>query len=179
MNQAIDDYLMRKYVTVELMRILDTLPSTAQSYPEAVTMRNKINAMSSQYPLVESEVTSLGDEVDHWYTMLVIGYDNMYVQFSTPNAYDKPVNFECPPGKTITGIKSWHSDKYEDRQFQFKCGYTPNMYPLVNCRWSGLGETKCAWSSYKNSMDGGMDFSYTPSEKFIKGAYSYHSDYYE
>ncbi|KAK7475350.1 hypothetical protein BaRGS_00033426, partial [Batillaria attramentaria] len=223
LSDAIDDYVMRSYVNVELRRVLDTLPSGVKSSDDVTEVKQRINTMLNKFPLVESDVESLGNDVMSTYRMLIIRYDNTYAQFSTPNAYDRPVNFECPPGKTITGIKSWHLNYHEDRQWQFKCGYTPNLYPLANCRWSGyvneydavvnykcpgtsaikgwysvhynrredrrykfmccdiqgLGETNCAWSSYKNSWDGPMDFSYCPSEKYINGAYSYHSNHHE
>nr|KAG5690150.1 hypothetical protein BaRGS_013607 [Batillaria attramentaria] len=88
MSQAIDDYLMRQYVTMELVRVLDTLPPTAQTYPEVADLRKRIDEMGKKYPLVESEVVALGDDVDYWYRMLLIRYDNSMGQYTTPNNYD-------------------------------------------------------------------------------------------
>ncbi|KAK7474466.1 hypothetical protein BaRGS_00034288 [Batillaria attramentaria] len=168
MSQAIDDYLMRQYVTVELVRVLDTLPPTAQTYPEVADLRKRIDEMSKKYPLVESEVVALGEDVDYWYRMLLIRYDNSMAEYTKPNNYDGELNVTCPASKTITAIKSWHSNYYEDRQWQFRCSYTPGLRPLSNCRWT----------DYVNSFDGDLNYK-CPGSSAIKGWYSVHSSYYE
>jgi len=38
------------------------------------------------------------------------------------NAWDKEVDFSCPAGEAIVGMKSVHDNGKEDRRFKFRCG---------------------------------------------------------
>jgi hypothetical protein len=37
------------------------------------------------------------------------------------NNFDEPVAFQCDGDGYVAGISSYHSDRYEDRRFNFYC----------------------------------------------------------
>ncbi|XP_041376727.1 dermatopontin-like [Gigantopelta aegis] len=84
------------------------------------------------------------------------------------NGFDDPLLFQCANNGVITGIGSYHSNPTEDRRFKFRCCSIPGK-TLKNCRFS---------TSYHNTFDNDLNY-YIPSNKVLKGAFSYHSNRHE
>ena len=84
------------------------------------------------------------------------------------NGYDKPLEFECPSGYSITRYISQHSNSYEDRQWAFECGrVTPTAQSSI-----------CDWYDNMNDFDKVLDFQ-CPTNYFLNGLSSYHDNSYE
>lgn len=81
------------------------------------------------------------------------------------NSYDDLLNFKCPNNGFISGIYSVHSNKREDRRFEFKC-----------CHSSSYSRHSCKWSHTTN-WDADIDYSTTWG--WLAGAHSYHNNHYE
>jgi len=74
------------------------------------------------------------------------------------NAYDKEVKHMCRPDGYISGIHSIHSNKHEDRMWNFQCCYMKGtfsmclfscLFVLVNTHYSATLKRKYALiSSY-------------------------------
>ena len=67
------------------------------------------------------------------------------------NEYDQELNYRCRNGKFIVGIASRHSNKHEDRQFNFNCAAmstSKNSAPLVPsfCNINGPTNYDQPWS---------------------------------
>ena len=62
---------------------------------------------------------------------------------------DKELNFQCKPNFVLTGVKSVHSNKKEDRKWKFRC-----------CKAEGhMHCTRpCSWSNYINNLGGYMHY---------------------
>ncbi|KAK3730802.1 hypothetical protein QZH41_001157 [Actinostola sp. cb2023] len=88
--------------------------------------------------------------------------------FTWANAYDKRVDFTCPNGGYIAGIKSTYNAHYKDRRYAFKCCRTPGM-PLNDCK---------GWGGYVNDFDQEIHYS-VASGYYLTGLYSWHNDRYE
>ena len=50
-----------------------------------------------------------------------------------PQEYDEPLNYTCQNGGIITGIESTHSNRYEDRIWNFKCCAVRRKEGHLNC----------------------------------------------
>nr|KAG5694701.1 hypothetical protein BaRGS_010027 [Batillaria attramentaria] len=136
LNQAISDYVMRTYLTVELRRVLQMLPFT--------------------------------------YTELFLKDDNNHTRLIKENKIMEPVNFECPGGKSITEVQSWHSDWHDDRTWAFRCSYLPKLYSL-----DAQKNFYCWWTGYKNAIMDDMKVVATASRQIIRGVAGDHSDWHE
>nr|XP_034301845.1 hemagglutinin/amebocyte aggregation factor-like isoform X3 [Crassostrea gigas] len=80
------------------------------------------------------------------------------------NEFDQPVAFQCPLGKALDGISSYHDNDREDRRFKFYCCETPGMC-LYNCFYSG----------WVNSYDGDVDYR-VPAGHVMRGMISIHDN---
>ncbi|XP_073694652.1 dermatopontin-like [Garra rufa] len=77
------------------------------------------------------------------------------------NAYDQPLDFNCPAGQTISSIKSQHDNSKEDRIWEFTC--TDTFDPSA----------ECSMSPYANDFD--QTFTYEcPPNHIMAGMSSYH-----
>jgi len=82
------------------------------------------------------------------------------------NDYNGVFTYQCPGKSIITGIKSVHSNWYEDRKFSFRCTTVPSYVKFG----------RCLWTSYVNTYDHKMDF--TP-DYYLKGVSSIHRNHYQ
>ncbi|KAK3790556.1 hypothetical protein RRG08_060603 [Elysia crispata] len=98
--------------------------------------------------LVTLAVTLLGDGVD--------SYDT---------DWDEPFLFTCPYGKVLTRLYSVHSNRREDRRWDFTCSSPP----------AGANPTSCYWTGYVNYWDEPLSFQCS-SNHIIAGVNSYHSN---
>ena len=80
------------------------------------------------------------------------------------NTFDNPLVFKCPGNQVITGVNSYHSNKYEDRRFGFQC-----------CNVLGRQPRDCYITGNVNDWDGKLTLA-VPEGKVIKGAYSNHDN---
>merc|ERR1712055_1277947 len=84
------------------------------------------------------------------------------------NGWDDPLHFECPlTGYPIIRIRSYHSNRAEDRRFKFYCQKNRVPYP---------GSYR--WFMHVNRFDQRVDFR-CPNGGFLTGASSYHSNRHE
>ncbi|XP_067663438.1 uncharacterized protein [Haliotis asinina] len=81
------------------------------------------------------------------------------------NDFDRPVLFQCPPGKSIASWESYHNNHHEDRRHRFTCQTTPE-----------LGE--CQWSGYVNDFDQPVSYQ-CPNNGVISGVNSFHNNHHE
>lgn len=79
--------------------------------------------------------------------------------------YDHPFRHQCGGSEVLAGMKSVHSNWYEDRRWQFMC--RPISVPLINCRWN---------SFWVNDWDAPLDYS-VPSNFVLSGVYSVHDNW--
>ncbi|KAK7149877.1 hypothetical protein R3I94_009253 [Phoxinus phoxinus] len=79
------------------------------------------------------------------------------------NSYDQPLDFKCPAGKSISYIKSQHSNTQEDRIWEFGCKDT----------FSSASD--CFLSPYANDFDQPLNFE-CPPHHIITGMSSYHDN---
>ena len=77
---------------------------------------------------------------------------------------DKELNFQCEPNCVLTGVKSVHSNKKEDRRWKFRC-----------CEAEGHCTRPCSWSNYINNMGGYMHYR-APHIRVFTGVYSYNDN---
>ncbi|XP_039523781.1 hemagglutinin/amebocyte aggregation factor isoform X2 [Pimephales promelas] len=82
------------------------------------------------------------------------------------NYYDQPLDFKCPPGQSISHIKSQHHNIYEDRIWEFGCKDTFDS------------ATDCFSSPYANDFDQLLHFE-CPPNYIMTGMSSYHNNYHE
>ncbi|VDI31802.1 Hypothetical predicted protein [Mytilus galloprovincialis] len=97
---------------------------------------------------------------------LVGKYVDCYWTPSFVNDWDEYFNFECSHNGFITGIRSIHDNRKEDRRFMFKC-----------CGISGKEVRQC-----ENTMKNNFDKPNTvrvPEGSVVKGVSSRHSNYFE
>ncbi len=82
------------------------------------------------------------------------------------NNWDQPLHFRCPVNHVMTGVKSYHSNRHEDRRWSFRC---------CKAIASGYKTKKCHLTdNYINNWDGRMNY-YSSHSVFV-GAVSYHSN---
>ncbi|KAH9492205.1 Inter-alpha-trypsin inhibitor heavy chain H3 [Bulinus truncatus] len=81
------------------------------------------------------------------------------------NDWDQPFNFSCPDGQILSYISSVHSNKKEDRRWEFLC------------RTAGR-TSSCTDSGYVNKFDEPVVFT-CPGDRVMTGVHGYHSDRYE
>ena len=78
--------------------------------------------------------------------------------------YDEPFLFHCPANYVLSGVNSVHSNKREDRRWNFYC-----------CIASGYCTKQWYWSNYINNWDGYINCR-APHPRVFTGAYSHHSN---
>ena len=61
------------------------------------------------------------------------------------NKYDKDLKFECPQGEHLSRLESQHSNKQEDRVWNFECR-------------KGFVTANCTWTGNQNSFDRDLKF---------------------
>uniref|UniRef100_A0A4W5R8A6 Uncharacterized protein n=1 Tax=Hucho hucho TaxID=62062 RepID=A0A4W5R8A6_9TELE len=83
------------------------------------------------------------------------------------NAFDKPFSYQCPSHQVITGMHSYHENKYEDRRWKFTC-----------CGASNFCTDTCQWTNYVNWFDEAFTFN-VPPNSYLNAAESYHENKYE
>lgn len=79
------------------------------------------------------------------------------------NDFDAKMNFQCHNSGVISGIGGYHSNKKEDRRFQFQCTYLGSKR-VTNCSWSRYSAWDAKWT-YN-----------VPSGRYLVGVKSYHSN---
>ncbi|KAK7463162.1 hypothetical protein BaRGS_00038274, partial [Batillaria attramentaria] len=152
LNQAISDYVMRTYLTVELRRVLQMLPFTVRNNREVTKLQNDINTKSTRYPLVEREVESLGADV-------------------MKDLYDLGTHewhYSCSGNSVIKGWKSVHHDWWDTRTHKLKCCRVLDAQKNFYCWWTG----------YKNAIMDDMKVVATASRQIIRGVAGDHSDWH-
>ncbi|XP_028401918.1 hemagglutinin/amebocyte aggregation factor-like [Dendronephthya gigantea] len=70
------------------------------------------------------------------------------------------------PGKSISGITSFHSNHHEDRSWSFQCRHNRKITP------------SCVWSGWVNSYDNELLFQ-CPYKGVISGVHSKHNNHHE
>lgn len=83
------------------------------------------------------------------------------------NNFDKVVKARCKSDHYIAGVKSYHSNKKEDRRFDFKC-----------CKTIGRCIGHCLITPLVNQFDKDMKYQ-VETNHVIVGAYSYHNNHKE
>ena len=78
--------------------------------------------------------------------------------------YDEPFLFHCPANYVLSGVNSVHSNKREDRKWNFYC-----------CIARGYCTKQCYWTNYINNWDGDMNYR-APNPGVFTGAFSHHSN---
>ena len=78
--------------------------------------------------------------------------------------YDEPFLSHCRANYVLAGVNSVHSNKKEDRRWNFYC-----------CRASGYCTKHCYWSNYINYWYGYMNYR-APHRWVFTGAFSHHSN---
>lgn len=82
------------------------------------------------------------------------------------NGFDRPHFFACSSGQSLYRIKSTHSNKKEDRTWEWIC--RPNA--------ALAGHSRCKWSNYVNNFDGTLRYSCPENYPIIAGTRSYHDN---
>lgn len=80
------------------------------------------------------------------------------------NYYDEPLLFQCPTNKVLTGVKSVHDNRREDRRWAFQC-----------CGAKGYYTRNCYLTDWINNWRSQIDRT-VPSPQVFTGAYSYHEN---
>ncbi|XP_045555777.1 hemagglutinin/amebocyte aggregation factor [Salmo salar] len=83
------------------------------------------------------------------------------------NDFDQEFTFQCPKNYVLTGMNSYHSNPHEDRRWKFYC-----------CRAISYCNLKCLWTPYINYFDEDISW-HVPSQNYLVGAGSYHSNPHE
>ncbi|XP_055046262.1 hemagglutinin/amebocyte aggregation factor [Misgurnus anguillicaudatus] len=83
------------------------------------------------------------------------------------NDFDQQFTFECPPNHVMAGMSSYHSNKHEDRRWQFYC-----------CRSNGYCNADCQWTTYVNWFDEAFHWT-VPNMNYLVGTDSYHENKHE
>jgi len=84
------------------------------------------------------------------------------------NSWDGVLNFNCPTNHVLNGIRSYHDNKKEDRQWKLKC-----------CQAGGFSVEKLEWTGYLNDWDGVLNYRCPAVDQAIVGLSSYHDNYRE
>ncbi|CAB4008264.1 Hypothetical predicted protein [Paramuricea clavata] len=82
------------------------------------------------------------------------------------NWFDREILYQCRNG-VIAGWHSYHSNRHEDRRFQFKC-----------CRTKKNCVRNCVWTGYVNNWDAYINYG-VPRGYFLTGTKSYHHNGHE
>jgi len=82
------------------------------------------------------------------------------------NSYDRLMDYKCRANSTMTGLRSWHNNRKEDRRYKVRC-----------CDLSNGGKFKIAsyMTGYVNAYDGKMN-KRCPSNDVLVGLYSHHNN---
>ncbi|XP_075715929.1 hemagglutinin/amebocyte aggregation factor-like [Rhinoderma darwinii] len=83
------------------------------------------------------------------------------------NDYDEVLDFICPLGEVLSGMKSENDNYYNDRRWKFSC-----------CRGTSNYIVDCQLSDFVNVFDGRMNF-IVPDGYVLVGAFSEHQNYFE
>jgi len=84
------------------------------------------------------------------------------------NDFDGRLNFKCGTNEYITGVKSYHDNRHEDRRFKIKC-----------CELQSASVHSIKKSKYYNNWDQDADFLLGDPCDVIVGLESYHSNHKE
>jgi len=82
------------------------------------------------------------------------------------NDWDRWQNCLCGGGRKIHYFRSWHDNRREDRQFDFRCS------PIPGAPSSGWNEYNSGW----NNWDGTFHWDGTGSNSYMVGMQSYHDN---
>merc|ERR1712034_1447 len=82
------------------------------------------------------------------------------------NDYDRKIDYSCPGYGALVGIQSVHSNKKEDRRYNFSCA------PVSRSKEQTL---TCRWTKYVNAYDKLLDFK-LDSGSYISGVESVHNN---
>ncbi|GFR61561.1 hemagglutinin/amebocyte aggregation factor [Elysia marginata] len=85
------------------------------------------------------------------------------------NAWDGPLNFECPAGEFISSVYSVHNNQREDRRWRLGCSAAPYGAIMPKCSWT---------EDYVNSWDEPISFM-CPTDYAVAGIQSYHDNRFE
>ncbi|RUS86139.1 hypothetical protein EGW08_006087 [Elysia chlorotica] len=80
------------------------------------------------------------------------------------NQNDRTLLYMCPANYVISGVKSVHSNRDEDRRYKFKC-----------CKDSNYVTTSCTRSDWLNNWDGALDFT-VANGRVLTGWFSVHDN---
>ncbi|XP_021379237.1 uncharacterized protein LOC110466804 [Mizuhopecten yessoensis] len=84
------------------------------------------------------------------------------------NEFDRPFVFECPGEGFINGIRSFHSNRHEDRKWAFQC-----------CEMQDLFKRNCRNTGFVNSYDGGLSYTTAHAYQNFHGWTSIHDNHHE
>ena len=107
------------------------------------------------------------DRCWHWSCRRVAVSFQIGIWTGYANNHDGPLLFQCAPNLVLCGVRSIHSDKTEDRRWQFKC-----------CGSHGYCTKSCSLSPYLNSFDGPLKYTASLGNAIV-GAFSFHSNHAE
>ncbi|XP_041913085.1 dermatopontin-like [Alosa sapidissima] len=80
------------------------------------------------------------------------------------NNFDAPFSYTCPSNYAMTGMISYHDNRYEDRRFSFRCCNAPDHR-----------HTYCYWTAYLNWFDQFFEW-LADSRSYLAGVSSYHDN---
>ncbi|XP_025109656.1 dermatopontin-like [Pomacea canaliculata] len=83
------------------------------------------------------------------------------------NEFKEAMVFQCTGEGFITGVESYHDNRYEDRRFKFQCCQSPRT--VVH---------SCYFTTWTNNFDGNQNFS-LPKGKLLRGVVSIYDTYYK
>jgi len=88
------------------------------------------------------------------------------------NHLDHELRYECPTGHFISGMKSFHKNRQEDRRWSYNCLPQP---------FKDEESQTCKWSRFLNDFDQKLHYSCREMEgtSYIAGFHSYHSNHHE
>jgi len=69
------------------------------------------------------------------HTIAKVSFDHCY--WTDVNDFDEPSFKQCAPKYVISGVESYHSNKYEDRRWKIYCCKAPNHFTR-NCHYNFL-----------------------------------------
>ncbi|KAK6468709.1 hemagglutinin/amebocyte aggregation factor-like [Huso huso] len=80
------------------------------------------------------------------------------------NGFDQDIDYSCPGQSIISGMYSYHENRYEDRRWKFYC-----------CNVARLCKESCYWTPYLNNFDEAFSWA-VPKYYYLAGVSSYHAN---